>query len=190
MEWTRNPKERLLILNLVSFKKKTKNLFAEFLRLTGEELKAPCVQIRAASGVPRQRFSLHLPLSPHMTSARLSLTLFLCLVLALKAAELKRCYLRKKGNMLPTGCYHTANRETSKKKSWKCELKSEYFPLMPEKTNCSPFQIVRSCWLWRQHPIWVGVRGQRCLAVVGYTWINKDRKVTQSDDKLLSSVSC
>lgn len=32
----------------------------------------------------------------HMTSARLSLTLFLCFVLALKAAELKRCCSKRK----------------------------------------------------------------------------------------------
>lgn len=36
------------------------------------------------------------PSSPHMTSARLSLTLFLSLVLALKAAELNRCCWGKK----------------------------------------------------------------------------------------------
>lgn len=78
-------------------------LLSPFVCVTAEEWKASFCLIPVFSS-----FS-------HMTSARLSLTLFLCLVLALKAAELKRCYWRKSIFIIVQSVAFKAKHETRRK---------------------------------------------------------------------------
>lgn len=107
----------------------------------------------------------------HMTSARLSLTLFLCLVLALKAAELKRCCWRRKDKKMSATLF-IIFRLSSHMMSFlfilwhlfQCagwDSRTEEVPL--------PFQIERSCSLWQWRPGWGEHQGQKCLLEVGWT---------------------
>lgn len=62
-----------------------------FVCLTAEGIILHQSQCSSGSSSPARTYTPSSSYS-YMTSARLSLTLFLCLVLALKAAELKRCF--------------------------------------------------------------------------------------------------
>lgn len=95
------------------------------------------------------------PSSPfsYMTSARLSLTLFLCLVLALKAAELKRCCWTEKIKkhecnniyILFSGCNHTgwlffiSCSWTSRAAAWMREWVEKYWKMQ----LYTPFPLCR-----------------------------------------------
>lgn len=119
-------------------------------------MEQPCYSYWMCEGIVSVRLWCGSWSSPscHMTSARLSLTLLLSLVLALKAAELKRCcgdkQARRREAIMLLLIIILACR-------WRLQK------------SLLPFRIWRSCCPWRPCPGWSEVRGQKYLSAENWT---------------------